>query len=219
MANYRRQYRRQVDLIVSRHMTPAVLSARLAAFARKTLAETIAAGKAPPTYRRYVDGNEGAPEESVRPDGAILYRFSVLSQAAVFVLSYLSARAPVDTGRLRRSFVLFVRERGRYGNMIRAESFDPQRMNVAADEVTISNKQPYSRKADVQRVGTRKLVFNRRENMYYDAAEAVRQRFRGVKVERVYRVSLPEPYILLTGRNARRSVEYPGLVLSLRRNL
>lgn len=211
------EYARRVEQIVSRHMAPAVLSAKLATFARKTLAEAVSSGRASPIHRTYVDGVEGAREETVRPDGAILYRFAVLPQATAFVLSYLAERAPRGSGRLSNSFVLFVRQRGSYGNLIRAGSFDPQRMDAAADQVTIANVQPYSRKADVQKVGKRILLFSRRAGMYDDAVAAVRRRFPGVTAEREYRVVLPRPYMLRRGKNAGRPVETPGVVLGLKR--
>lgn len=212
------EYRLAVDLLIARHMSPAAASAKLAAFAKQKVAEVIASGRAPPQYRRFVDGVEGAPEEAVRADGAILYRFAVLAEAVAFALSFLRERSPARSGAFRNSFALFVREGGSYGSLIRAASFSTQKLSPRADEVTIVNLQPYSRLVDVQQAGKRPVRYTVPPNLYADAGAAVKRRFPGTATQRAYRVQMPRPYLLRSpGRNQGRPVETPGLIISLRR--
>ncbi len=89
-------FRRNLQLFVDRTLSPAAQSARLAQAAKAEVARLIATGRASPNFIRFVDGVEGAPEESVKPanDGAIVYRFPVLGRVCMFALTFLVERSP-----------------------------------------------------------------------------------------------------------------------------
>jgi len=181
--------RRQVTALISARLSPAAMSAQLAAFARTQLAETIARGDAPAGYETYVDGVKGAREEAVKPGGAIVYRFDLMGEAAVFAAAFLKRRSPQNSGPkpdipFRDSFVIVVN-----GTPFRASEFDPQKMRAGAT-VWIYNPLPYARKVDVQLVGRKKLRFTVPPGMYDDAVAALNARFPTLRAERKWRLPL-----------------------------
>jgi hypothetical protein len=204
-------FRRSVDVFVARHLSPQAQSAALARVAKEGVAELIRTGRAPPRYTRYVDGREGAPEESVRPDGEIRYRFDPMAEVIAFALAFLRERSPVRTGRYRDSFYL-----GLDGRFVPASSFNPERMERVS-EVTIGNMAPYSRKLSVQMVGGKQIKVSVPPGIFEDAAVAVNRRFGNVvRCKKVYTVSFPGQYILKRGRRAGKPVESPALVIARR---
>lgn len=204
-------FRRSVEVFFEGEVAPEALARHLAQVAKATAAELITTGRAPPRYTRYVDGREGAPEETVRPDGVILYRFDYMAEVVAFALAFLRARAPVWTGRYRESFYL-----GLDGRFVPAARFDAERMGTVS-EVVIGNTMPYSRKVDVQLVGTKPLRFSVPPGLFSDAAKAVQRRFGNlVSAKRVYTMRFPDQYTLRTGRKAGKPVESPALVIALR---
>ncbi|EHM01159.1 hypothetical protein HMPREF9946_02234 [Acetobacteraceae bacterium AT-5844] len=182
----------------------ANVPAALAAFARQDRDATIAAGRASENYRTFVDGREGAVEETVRPDGSILYRFSFMGEIAAYALAELQSRAPSDTGHYRKQFWLMID-----GRFISPASFDPERVGTA-NQVVIYNREPYSRKLDVQIAGGRKLRVRVEPFWFDDAARAVNRRFGNVvRAWRRYTIKHPTAQTTQGGR----PIEYPALVI------
>lgn len=196
-----------MKLFADRAMGPAARSAFLANTARARLAELTDTGRASRQFRKFVDGVEGASEDAVQPSGVILYEFVYVARAAVFALEFLRGRAPVGTGRFRDSFVVAVN-----GRPIPAASFVPA--SVPSDaQVIVYNSQPYSRKVDVQLVGTKRLRFTVPAGLFDDAARALGRQFGNtLDVRRVYNVSVPDPWTTRSGRKT----EYPALVIQRR---
>lgn len=213
--------RQQIRVFVDREMSPAARAARLASVARSTVADLVAAGRASPRYETSVDGVPGASEDAVRPDGRITYNFAYIGEAVEFALAFLQARsAPAVSGTYRDSFVVAVD-----GRPILARQFRKTSVPVGA-EVFIYNTQPYSRKLDVQLVGTRSLAYRTPQFLFEDAAQAVKTRFgNSVTAKRIYNVNFAGQYTtrreqissrgFLTYRvtPAGRLVESPALVL------
>lgn len=200
-------FRQQVRLFADRTLSPEARSALLAAEAKRRLADLIESGRASTSYRRFVDGVEGAREEQARR--AIVYEFSRTADAAEYALAFLRGRSPSESGRFRDSFVASVDG----GRPIPAASFDSAKVPPGA-EVAILNTRPYSRKIDVQLAGSRRLRFSVPEGLYEDAARAVRRRFgNAVSAKRVYTLQFPGQYILQGGRRAGKRVETPALIL------
>ena len=210
-------FRRNVDVWVQDNLTAEARSALLARTARQKLAELQAQGRAPRHFTRYVDGMEGAPEDSVRPNGVILYRFRFLANAAAFALSYLQARSPVRSGAFRAGFYLGVGgdRDGDGGRFLRAADFVPAAVTGDVQAIVIGNVEPYNRQVDVQMAGQRRMRFTVPANMYADAASAVRARFPGVSARAVYSRSFPGQYVLRTGPRAGKPVHSPALVISV----
>ena len=121
-------------------LSPAALSKTLAGVARRVRDDAIASGDAKGNYLTLVDGRRGAMEETVRPDGQIIYRFAVLGQAAAFALSYCIARSPRKDGDYVRAWFVAVNGRRWPGDLNDLPS---------GSEVMITNPMPYARTIDV----------------------------------------------------------------------
>ncbi|EHM01425.1 hypothetical protein HMPREF9946_02164 [Acetobacteraceae bacterium AT-5844] len=216
-------FRQQVRVFADRNLTPEAQSQRLAAAARAGRDELIRSGRAAPHYATWVDGRRDASEDTVKPGGAIVYRFQLLGEAAAFAMAFLRGRAPVKSGTYRDGFAYAMSAGGdgtasRYigSRIVRRESFDPQRVGADVDEVILFNREPYSRKVDVQLVGQRRLRFEVPAGLFDDAATAVRRRFPTLTARRVYTMNFPNQWILKTGQRAGKPVESPALVIGRR---
>jgi hypothetical protein len=118
---------------------PEMIAPKLAAFARQKLAEVIQSGEASERYDKFINGREGAEEETVVFPGPIFYRFKYWREIIEFTLQSLAERSPDKSGRYKRSW--FVMTPGG-----RAKNFDDISINAT---VIFCNDQPYSRKIDV----------------------------------------------------------------------
>ena len=102
---------RDVQVILREELSPQARSALLARFAREALQEAEALnrgvlGRVPPRTT-FVDGREGASEDSVRPDGTIVYEFELLSDLMVWIGEQLLRHSPYRGGGYRRGHTLF----------------------------------------------------------------------------------------------------------------
>lgn len=131
---------RSVRLFADRTLSPAALSANLAATAIRTRDALVASGDAPKPWTTYVDGRRGAPEASVRPDGAIVYRFNVLGLCAAFALAFVRARSPVASGAFRKAWAVVLDGKPYAGDLNDIP---------AAGQIMIVNPLPYARKVEV----------------------------------------------------------------------
>lgn len=115
------------------------ISAELATFAKLEVARVIKTGEGSANYTRFVDGIEGAPEESVEAPGPILYQFAWWDEVITTALSELVARSPRRSGRYVNSFVVLASQQivSGYSDI------------SGAAEVVIFNAQPYTRKIEV----------------------------------------------------------------------
>lgn len=120
------------------------IARQLASFAKTELARVIQSGEGSPNFTRYVNGREGAPEESVEPGngrmpGPIFYQFAWWSEIITDALRELVKRSPRKSGRYASSFVVLSDQRpvNGYGDL------------PGSAEVIIFNAQPYTRKIEV----------------------------------------------------------------------
>lgn len=130
---------RTVRLFRDRTLSPEALSSVLAGAARRIRDGLIESGEASRTFRTFVDGREGAIEESVRPDGAIVYRFAAIGEAAAFCLAFCMARSPRDSGAYRNAWIVAVNGRPWTADLNEIP---------AGAEVMVVNPMPYARKID-----------------------------------------------------------------------
>lgn len=91
------------DLIIRLTGTPQDRSRMFAGFAREKLAEAeqqnaTVLGHVPP-HKTFVDGSLGGSEDSVKPDGVIVYEFEIVSDALIWIGEQLKANSPVGSGR------------------------------------------------------------------------------------------------------------------------
>jgi hypothetical protein len=207
-------FRQATRVFIDQQLSPAARSARLADAAKAGVAELVASGRASPYYRRFVDGQEGAQESSVKPNGGvILYQFSYVAETVAFAIAFLRGRSPVGSGRYRDGFVVSVD-----GRPIPAAQLQPRSIPLDA-EIIIYNPLPYSRKIDVQFAGKRKLRFSVPPNIFDDCARAIRARYGNTATaKRVYSVTFPGQYIRKTGKGRTRGagspVQSPAIIIT-----
>lgn len=208
-------FRLATKVFVDKELSVEARSARLAAAARAGVADLISTGRASPNYRRFVDGREGAQEETVNGrDGVILYEFSYIAETVAFALAFLRGRSPRSgsakkdpryPNAYRDCFVVAVD-----GRPIPAASLNPRSIPLNA-EIMIYNSQPYSRRVDVQFDGKKSLKFNVPPGLFDDAARAVRARFGNTATaKRLYSVTFPGGYVRKTGQRT----DSPALIIT-----
>jgi hypothetical protein len=178
----------------------------LAAYARQELAKAIAAG-APRQYQRFVNGHEGAAEESVVAPGPITYLFVNWGVVIPAALDELKKRSPRRTGRYMNSFVVVV------GGRTVVTDYSKIRPD---GEVIIFNAYPSTRKIETGNNGPGARHFDL-------ARRALNSRFKGAfEVEMKY-VDVPggvapgAPYILkrtTKRRSAGTPLTYPTLIIN-----
>ena len=130
---------RTIRQFVDDNLTPEASARKFATAARGYRDQLIREGTAPAQYLTFVDGREGAKEETTRPGGATVYRFSLIGAIVRRVLTELERSAPQDRGDYMRSFVVAVNSRPW------TQDFD----DIPPDaEVMIVNVVPYARKIE-----------------------------------------------------------------------
>ncbi len=201
-------FRDTIRVFIDRELSPEAMSARLAETAKKALADLQASGRAPTVYRRFIDGgNEGAAEETARRQ--VYYEFSSLADAVSYAIERLQAHAPVESGAYRDGFMVAVD-----GRPVPARGYVARSVPPGAT-VFLYNREPYSRKVDTQRIGTRPILYHTAPGMFDAVAKEVRGRFgNSVKVERLYTVNIPGAYRLKTGAKRGKQVESPALQIT-----
>ncbi|WP_292290081.1 hypothetical protein [Mesorhizobium sp.] len=124
--------------IATAALGPDEINKQLAAFARSELAQVVASGEGTDNYDRFVNGREGAPEESVQAPGPILYVFNWWQDIIVAAIAELKKRAPRQSGRYAESFLVIAN-----GAVVTDYVSIPGNA-----EVIITNFQPYVRKVE-----------------------------------------------------------------------
>lgn len=130
---------RTIREFVSGNLAPDALARKFAVIARGRRDEVIRSGEAPASYQTFVDGREGAAEETTRPGGAVVYRFNLMGALVRRALDELVRMSPQKSGDFKDSFVVSVDGRPW------TKKYDD--IPVGAD-VVIVNVTPYSRKVE-----------------------------------------------------------------------
>ncbi len=133
---------KDVELFFAESLGPEGRSKALAAFAREQLAAAqktnAAAIGRQPQHDTYVDGVKGGTEESVRPDGTIIYEFELVTDVIDWIQEQLIRHSPVRSGRFQKSHLLFAD-----GVEVQFGAKIP-----AATVYVFVNSQPYARKIE-----------------------------------------------------------------------
>jgi len=175
-------FRRRIAVLAEAHADSAETKARVAAYAKASLAELISSGAASPVYSTFVDGRGGAAEETVKlSGGSITYLFSQIAQAATFALAYAVDRSPVDSGAYKDSWFIAIDGQPWTGSLA---TIPP------GSVVTLTNKQPYHRKID-----TGGMITRLPPGIVEATRQAVQRQFRGLTVEQAF-VNIPGGYVL-----------------------
>lgn len=143
----------------------AASSKDLATFARREHGKIMRADPRPSSFRRFVDGREGAPEEAVKPFGVIEYHYQRLNEVVQFAMDTLFALSPVLSGRYRRSHTLFVNG---------AAVSDLKSWQPTDGEIYIVNPLPYARKIEL---GKQKMRVPGSDKIYQQAEQILKRRF------------------------------------------
>jgi hypothetical protein len=161
---------RNIRLFRDRTLAPQALSALLAAAARRERDATIARGDAPKSFQTFVDGRAGAAEETVRPDGAILYRFNLMGPAVLFALGYVIGRSPVRSGAFRNSWIV----------VVNGAKWTADLNDIPIDAtVIVTNPLPYARKIE-----TGHMKMSVPHGIVEEARQQVRRRYPVLEVEK-----------------------------------
>lgn len=187
-------------------LEPEQINRALATFARQELAKVIAAG-ASPQYDKFVNGRQGAAEESVIVPGPIVYVFTNWPLVINTALAELKKRSPRRTGRYQNSFVVVV------GGRTVVTDYSKLRPDA---EVIIFNMQPYTRKTETGYNGPGKRHFDLSKS-------ALNSRFKGAFEFEMKYVDVPGgiasgvPYLLkrtTKRRAAGTPLTYPALIIN-----
>lgn len=156
---------------IAKQVTLADTQALLVATAKQANEKVLATDPRPASFRRFVDGNEGAPEEAVKAAGVIVYEYQRLDLVAQFALDTLRALSPTGSngdkhpGLYRDSHTAFVN-----GDAVRDFSDLP-----AGAVITITNPQPYARKIEVG--GRFKMTVPGTDHVYQQAQRMIAQKY------------------------------------------
>lgn len=172
---------RDITVLINDALGPDAQSAALANFARgveKDVEEQNkeALGYIPP-HETVVDGSQGANEDSVKPNGTIVYEFDLIDDLFIFIDEMLIQNSPVRSGRYIKSHTFYAD----------GVEFDPTGQVPQASEFVIANTQPYARK--IEGVGKKAGESPQFPNGVYEAvATLARQRFGNLaKIDFTYR--------------------------------
>lgn len=189
-------------------LEPAQINAALAKFARSEVAKAVSAG-ASPRYEKFINGREGAAEETVKTPGPIVYVFTNWPIVINTAIDELKKRIHSKSGRYAGSFIAIVN--GRVVTDYKAIA--------PTAEVIIVNFQPYSRRLDTSQKGTR----NRRH--FLGATNALMRRFgevfhaRSIYLDIGAGVHPMIPYVRRSSgrrkdRQAGMPISYPAIVIN-----
>jgi hypothetical protein len=186
-------------------LEPEAISALLATAAREALAEAQAAGEFPRSYITSVNGQIGAPVESVKPPGPIVFTGNWWTEILTYGVSFAAERSPVKSGRYKSSWFAMAD-----GSAVS----DYEAIPLTA-ECIITNDQPYSRRIEV---GRQKV--NVPPGIVEDLVSALRRRYGDMISARRQFINLEGAYRLV--RKSRRRgrgehvVTYPAAILTMR---
>ncbi|WP_020187796.1 hypothetical protein [Methylopila sp. 73B] len=170
-----------IAFLLDDEVSPAAISRAVAQVAREELAaaqeiNARALGRVPP-HETVVNGQRGAPIDSVRPGGAIVFVFEVeiVNEALIWISQQLLEHAPRLTGRFADSFMLFA------DNV----EYLPSDGVRPAKEFAFINAQPYARKIE------RGLSKQAPDGVFQSVAKLASRRFNNVAMVRFGYRSLP----------------------------
>ncbi|WP_062223086.1 hypothetical protein [Aureimonas sp. D3] len=149
---------------IARAATLEATQRALVETAKREHAKIMGADPRPGGFRRWVDGREGAAEETVKDFGVIQYEYSRLDTVAQFALETLFDLSPVDSGAYRQSHTLFTNGQA----VTNLKAWKP------GDTVYISSFLPYSR---VIENGSMRMKTPGTDQVYAQASWIVHRRF------------------------------------------
>lgn len=181
---------RDIELLLSEELSPSARSQQLATFAGESIEEAKQQnGKILgriPRSQTFVDGKEGAPLASVRPDGVIVTEFELLTDTLRWISEQLQLHSPVGgkgdrhPGLYRRSHTLF------------ADGIETEIGAVLPDatEFVFINLVPYARK--IERGSSSQAP----DGVYQAVAALARRRFGNIaRISFTYRAAVGGAFV------------------------
>lgn len=133
---------RDIQLMISQELSPQAQARVFAQAAEQTIAEAKATNRRilgrEPRLKVTVDGKEGAPLSSVRPNGVVVAEFDLLTDVLAWIGEQLVLHSPIKSGRYSRSHVLYAGH----------AEVSPGAKIPEAEVYTFANTQPYARKLE-----------------------------------------------------------------------
>jgi hypothetical protein len=183
---------RDIELMLSESRSPKAQSATLAEFAKEQIEEAKQTNRSilgrVPRYSVSVDGRDGAPLESVQPNGYVIAEFELVNDVLSWIADQLQKHSPVKSGKYQKSHTLFAD-----GQEIAVGGAIP----TAAELVFISSV-PYARKIE------RGASSQAPDGVYQAVAVLAQQRFGNIaKISFGYRTAIAGSFV--GGRAGNRS--------------
>lgn len=192
-----------VEVVVREDLSPAAQSRAVADFARQRLREAQRANAQAlgrvPSHETFVDGREGVPLESVRPDGGrIVFAFDLVDDALLWIARTLVERSPVRKGDYVRGHRLFA---DGVEVAVQAGGRVPE-----AEVYTFTNLVPYARKIEIGKTRAgRNFVIQVPNRIYERTAKDAQRRFGNfAKVSFSYRAPVGGSILNYGGAASRR---------------
>lgn len=168
-------FEKSVRLLVDGNLSKEAAQRRIAVIAREEIAEgdevnRKALGTVPPRTIT-VDGRQGAPLESVKPDrGRIVVEWQLVGDVVQWIFATLRARSPRITGAYLKGHKLFAD----------GLAVDPDKPPLAS-EYTFLNIVPYARKIEIGKTQAgRDFVIQVENRIYERTARDAKARFGNV---------------------------------------
>lgn len=167
---------RDIAAMVRGDLSPAEQGKAISAYVKEGITEAEDAnrrilGRVPPRTIT-VDGREGAPIESVNPDGgSVIIEWELVTDVLVWIGKELQDRSPVSSGRYKRGHQLFAD-----GVLVEIGGNVPP-----AGEYVFTNDEPYARKIEVGKTKSgRDFVIQVPNRIYERTAKDARARRRSL---------------------------------------
>lgn len=131
------------QLFLNESVGAAARSRVLAQFAREERDKAIAinrrATEQEPQYETFVDGQAGASEDAVKPDGRIVYEFTIATDIIPWIMTQLQKISPHRSGRYANSHEVFAD-----GTQVESQ----YKLPPGAQEYFVMNFTPYALKIE-----------------------------------------------------------------------
>lgn len=139
----------------------------LAQTAKRRHAQVMNTDPRPTSFTRTVDGRKGAVEETVKPDGIIVYDYPRMNEIVMVAMNTLFDLSPVLSGDYRNAHTIYVN-----GNPVtNLADWDGE------TEIVILNHVPYSRKIEL---GKMRMRVPGTDHVYEQADYILNQRYGNV---------------------------------------
>lgn len=142
----------------------------LASFAKSENNKVLQSEPRPLAYEKWVDGQRGVAEETVKTGGIIVYEYNRYDIVANWILDELRKQSPVKDGDYVSGHTIYL-------NGTEAQDLHGWK---DGDEISITNYVPYSRKIEVGTIHGKPIKLSVRPHIYERTARAARQRFKDI---------------------------------------